>query len=325
MEYVNFGSAGVKVSPIALGLGLRGQSSSDDAQRLIEHAIGQGINLIDCANIYAMLDDTSRTGESETILGRVLKTKRNDVVITSKVTESVGPGPNDRGSSRYHIMREVEQSLRRLQTDHIDVYLLHVFDATTRLEETIRALDDLVRQGKILYPGCSNFTPVQVCKGLWLQDRLGAAPFVCAQNQYSLLYRSGEAEMFELLRQEGLGLMAYSPLRMGLLTGRYTPGEAPPDGSFWSTTSRERYNAYFLHGGQVCQVVQAIAQQRSKSMAQVAMNWVISKPEVSVAISGSDTIEQIDENLGAVGWRLTDDEMELLDDASRLACAGVVA
>ena len=143
MQYVNFGRAGVKVSPIALGLGLRGLSSPDEAQRLIEHAIDRGINLIDCANVYALQDDTSRPGESETILGRVLKTKRDDLVITSKVTEPVGTGPNDRGSTRYHIMREVEHSLKRLQTDHIDVYILHIFDTSTPLEETIRALDDL--------------------------------------------------------------------------------------------------------------------------------------------------------------------------------------
>jgi aryl-alcohol dehydrogenase-like predicted oxidoreductase len=318
MEYVNFGRAGVKVSPIALGLGLRGQSSPDEAQRLIEHAIDQGVNLIDCANVYAMLDDTSRPGESETILGRVLKTKRNDVVITSKVTDRVGPGPNDRGSCRYHIMREVEHSLRRLQTDRIDVYILHLFDGTTRQEETVRALDDLVRQGKILYPGCSNFTPWQVCKALWLQDRLGAAPFVCVQNEYSLLQRREEREMFDLLRHEGLGLMAYSPLGLGLLSGKYTPGAAPPTGSYWSTRSQKSYDDCFSpDAASVYAVAQDIAGQRGKSVAQVALNWVISKPEVSVAISGSDTIAQFDDNLGAAGWRLTEDEMTRLDEVSR--------
>ena len=151
MEYVNFGKAGVKVSPLALGLGLRGQGDASDAQRLVEHAIDAGINFIDCANIYGLMDDRANIGRSEEILGKAIQGKRDDVVITSKVFSNIGPGPNDAGLSRYHIMREVERSLRRLNTDHIDIYLIHAYDEGTPQEETVRAMDDLVRSGKVRY------------------------------------------------------------------------------------------------------------------------------------------------------------------------------
>ena len=166
MEYVNFGSAGVQVSRLALGLGFRGQGDEAEAQRVIEHTIDQGINLIDCANVYGTMDDRANIGRSEVILGKALKGKRDDVVITSKVASPMGEGPNDDGLSRYHIMREVENSLTRLDTDHIDVYLVHTFDESTPLEETVRALDDLVRSGKVRYVGCCNYAAWQVCKGL---------------------------------------------------------------------------------------------------------------------------------------------------------------
>ena len=190
MEYINFGTAGVKVSRIALGLGLRGQADASEAQRVIETALDLGINLIDCANIYGPMDDRANIGQSETILGKVLRGKRDDVVITSKVASHVGHGPNDYGLSRYHIMREVERSLQRLNTDHIDVYLVHMYDKTTPLEETARALDDLIRAGKIRYIGCCNFEAWQVCRALWTADVVNASPFMCVQNQYNLLTRA---------------------------------------------------------------------------------------------------------------------------------------
>ena len=230
MQYVDFGGAGVRVSRIALGLGFRGQASADEAQRLIEHAIDSGINFIDCANSYTLgagsKPDATR---SEEVLSRVLKTRRDEVVITTKVAGRSGPGPNDQGLSRCHIMREVERSLRRLGTDHIDVYLLHSFDLETPLEETLRALDDLVAQGKVLYVGCCNFAAWQVVKALWTQDGINADPFICVQNPYSLLNRSLEREMFGLLGDQGLGAMVYSPLAVGLLTGVYSPDQPPPE------------------------------------------------------------------------------------------------
>ena len=211
MNYVNFGAAGVKVSPLALGLGLRGQGDAAAAQRLIEYAIDQGVNLIDCANIYGTMDDRTNIGQSEIVLGRALKGKRDDVVITSKVAGALGKGPNDAGLSRLHILREVENSLKRLDTDYIDVYLVHVYDPTVPQEETIRALDDLVRSGKVRYIGCCNYAAWQVCRALWIADNINATPFMCVQNPYSLLNRRVEQEMFGLVREVKLGYMAYSP------------------------------------------------------------------------------------------------------------------
>ncbi len=318
MEYVNFGSAGVKVSPISLGLGFRGQNSRTEGQRLIEHAIDSGINLIDCANIYGLGDDRRVRGTSEQVLARVLKKKRNDVVITSKVHSPVGDGPNDKGSSRYHILREVENSLRRLETDRIDVYLLHGWDDETPIEETARALDDVVSSGKVRYVGACNFAAWQVCKMLWVQDGIGADPLITLQNQYSLLVRGPETELFGIIRDQGLGAMAFSPLAVGLLSGAYGTDGSAPAGSLWSRENRRGSLKDVLTPQTIAvmDAVRDIASERGKTMAQVAVNWVLSQPEITVAISGSDTIEQLDDNLGALGWALEVEEIERLDEVS---------
>ena len=318
MEYVNFGSAGVKVSPIALGLGLRGQNSRAEAQRLIEHAIDSGVNLIDCANVYGLGDDRRVRGTSEQVLARVLKRKRDDVVITSKVHSPMGDGPNDLGSSRYHILRQVENSLRRLDTDRIDVYLLHGWDDETPIEETARALDDLVSSGKVRYVGACNFAAWQVCKMLWVQDGIGADPLITLQNQYSLLVRGPEAELFGIIRDQGLGAMAYSPIGVGLLSGAYgSDGSAPP-GSLWGREDRvdSLRAALTPETVAVMDAVRDIAAARGKTMVQVAVNWVLSHPEITVAISGSDTVEQLDDNLGALGWNLEPGEIDRLNQIS---------
>ncbi|CAN5840459.1 aldo/keto reductase [soil metagenome] len=317
MDYVNFGSAGVKVSQIALGMGLRGQGDEAAAQHLVEYALDQGINLIDCANVYGMMDDRANIGRSEIVLGRALKGKRDDVVITSKVCGRIGPGPNDQGLSRYHIMREAERSLKRLDTDHIDIYLVHSFDETTPQEETIRALDDLVRSGKVRYVGCCNYAAWQVCRALWLADNANAAPYMCVQNPYSLLNRRLEQEMFGLVRAQGLGVMAYSPLAVGLLSGAYKPGQSAPAGSLWATRRKDIYGKTM--DGVVVDIVKTVHDQAAelgKTPAQLALAWVLSHPEITVAISGADTVEQLDENLGGVGWVLPTEVRAKLDEAS---------
>ena len=295
---------------------MRGQGSEAEAARLIEYALAQGINLIDCANVYSTLDDHSHPGVSETILGRVLKGRRDEVVITSKVAGPIGPGPHDQGLSRFHIMREAARSLGRLQTDYIDDYLLHSFDEQTPLDETIRALDDLVRQGKVRYVGCCNFSAWQVCRSLWLADSLNAAPFICVQNPYSLVVRQLETEMFGLLRDQGLGAMAFSPLGVGLLSGAYEPGRPAPAGS-WFGQRKELYESG-LNGpaGDVVSTLIRLAGKIGKTPAQLAVAWVLSHPEITVAISGSDTIEQIDDVLGALGWELEETVRHELDEAS---------
>ncbi len=318
MEYVNFGKAGVKVSPLALGLGLRGQADENAAQRLIEHAIDNGINLIDCANIYGPMDDRDNIGRSEIILGKAIKGKRDDVVITSKVCSHIGQGPNDYGLSRYHIMREIDRSLTRIDTDHIDVYLIHVTDDTTPQEETIRALEDLVRSGKVRYLGCCNHQAWQVCKALWIADSINATPYMCVQNMYNLLNRDLETEMFGLVREEGLGVMCYSPLSVGLLSGVYSPDQPPPADTLWARRYPEEYDRRMRGAtGKVIATLKRLADALGKTPAQLAVAWVVSHPEVSVAISGSDTIEQLDDTLGGVGWELDAAVREELDEVSR--------
>ena len=320
MEYVNLGKAGVKVSRIALGFGFRGSPTDTEAQRVVEHAVASGINFLDCANTYGMnllygKDRTRDRGSAERVLGRVIKGKRDDMVITTKVFGSQGEGPNDGGLSRYHIMGEVERSLARMGTDHIDIYLLHSFDDGTPLDETLRALDDLISQGKILYAGCCNFTAWQACKALWSQERMGADPFVCVQNPYSLLNRSLERDMFGFVKDSGLGVMAYSPLAIGLLTGAYGPGVPADVGRPWADR-REELASIIEGAGALLDVVHDIARDRGKTMAQIALNWVLSHPEITAAISGSDAVEHVDDVLGGVGWSLSEAEITRLNEAS---------
>ena len=240
MEFVRIGSSDLEVSRMALGLGFRGQSSDSEAVRLIEHAIDSGINFIDCANKYQLRTDADDAhGSSEEILGRVLKSRRDEVVITSKVGAEGGDEKIAGGCSRENILREVERSLSLLGTDHIDLYLLHRFDPATPMEETLQVLDDLVTSGKVRYVGCSNYQAWQVCKALWFAERMSVTPFVCVQNNYNLLNRELEREMFPLVRDQGLGVMAFSPLQVGLLSGVYVPGEPPPPGTLWSERRQE--------------------------------------------------------------------------------------
>ena len=317
MEYVNFGTAGLKISRVALGLGFRGVSDVASGQRIIEHAIDLGINLIDCANSYSLTDARGNSGQSEMILGRALRGKRDDVVITSKVWSTTGPGPNDRGLSRYHILREVEQSLMRLNTDHIDVYLVHNFDESTPLTETIRALDDLVRSGKVCYVGCCNYAAWQVCKALWIADALNTTPYICVQNPYSLLNRALEREMFGLVQDTGLGVMAYSPLAVGLLGGLYSPGKPPPRGSLWAERKVSEFEAAVQ--GTPCKIINALktcATELDKTPAQLALAWILSHSEITTTIVGCDSTDEIPDIIGAVGWSLPDDVRQELDNVS---------
>ena len=317
MEYVFLGSSGLKVSRMALGMGLREQLDPGQAERMVRHALDRGINLIDCANIYGPGDDRANIGRSEEILGRALKGRRDDVVITSKVNERIGPGPNDEGASRYHIMREVERSLRRLGTDRIDVYLLHVYDAVTPLDEQCRALDDVVRQGKVRYVGVCNYQAWQVCLALSVQERINATRLITAQNPYSLLDRALEREMFPFARTAGVGIMAYGPLAIGLLSGMYGPDAPRSEATLWARRLPERLRTV-LDGqpGRVIAAVSEIATRMGVTMAQVALQWVMTHPEISVVITGADTVAQLDENLGAFGAELTSDDLDRLNSLS---------
>jgi len=317
VEYVSFGNSGLKVSRMAVGLGLREQHDETEVERLIHRAMEKGINLFDCANVYGLGDDRAFIGKSEEILGRALKGKRDDVVITSKVNQPIGTGPNDRGASRYHIMREVDRSLKRLDTDRIDVYLLHVFDAETPLDEQFRALEDLVRQGKIRYVGVCNFQAWQICQALGVQERINASRLITAQNPYSLLNRELEREMFPFVRATGVGIMAYAPLAIGLLSGAYRPDAPTSSSTLWARKGSESLAAA-LKGqpGEVIRTAFEVAERTGATVAQVALQWIMTHPEITVVITGADNTEQLDNNVGAVGLRLADEDVEALTRVS---------
>jgi aryl-alcohol dehydrogenase-like predicted oxidoreductase len=316
MEYRKIGKSGLRVSPICLGTAFRGWwqglNEEDASARTIERAVELGINFIDCANFYFQ-------GRCETLLGNTLKNishDRDDLVITSKVWSKIGDGPNDSGLSRFHIIRECERSLKRLQLDHIDIYLLHNFDPNTPLDETLRATDDLVRQGKVRYVGACNFTAAQVVESLWIANKAGYDPFVILQNQYNLMHRwEVEPELFPRCNQHGLGMMTFSPLAIGLLTGLFRRGQTPPAGSHWS--DNDRLDTILTErNDQIIQTLTQIAEAHKKTPAQTAIAWLLDHPELSAPIIGPDHPEHIDEAMGALDWNLTPEERQQLDEVS---------
>lgn len=310
--YTNLGNSGLKVSRVALGCGLRGQNEPEEFTKLIHKAIDLGINFIDCANVYGLSDNRERAGTSETILGQAIKGKRDDLIITSKVSSPIGTqnGPNDQGTSRYHILREAEKSLKRLNTDHIDIYLIHQFHSSTPYDESLRAMEILIQQGKIRYVGVCNYQAWQVVQSLRMQDTLNAAPLITIQNPYSLLNRGLEKEMFPMLRATGTGMMAYSPLAAGLLTGT----AAPPVVA--RTKSNQDLNNLIE---KTRKPLLKISQETGYTIPQIAIAWILSKPEVSAVITGSDTQQQVEENVVSLKAEIPPESLEKLDEISKNA------
>jgi aryl-alcohol dehydrogenase-like predicted oxidoreductase len=314
MEYRRLGQAGVKVSPICLGAGVRGHLDEERFIRTIEHAIDLGCNFIDCANNYGH-------GQSEILLGQAIKGKRDNLVITSKVFTRTGPGPNDQGLSRSHIMHQVNSSLKKLQTDWIDIYYMHRPDPDTGIEETLRTLEDLVRQGKVRYVGASNHNATQVVELLWTADRLGLEPIVCLQNHYNLLHRwEVEPELLGVCRRYGLGLMTYSPLAIGLLSGRFRWGQTPPVDTYWDP---ERLQVALSERiDLVIQTLVDLAAGRGATPAQLALAWILGHDEVTAPIVGADRPEYVDDVFGALAIELTQQERQALDTVSKWETPG---
>ena len=314
MDYVRLGRAGVKVSRLCLGTAFRGywHGHTDEATaiRTVETAIDLGCNFIDCANYYYQ-------GRCEDLLGKAIKGKRDDLVVTTKVWSQMGDGPNDRGLSRFAIMREIDRSLKRLQTDYIDVYLLHSWDEHCELDETLKAFDDLVRQGKVRYVGACNFTAAQTVEALWTADRGGLDPFFVLQNQYNILQRWGiEPELLPLCRQYGMGMMTFSPLAVGLLTGRFRRGETPPADSAW--TAGERFDAALDEKTDaIIQRLIDIGQAQNKTPAQVAIAWILANDDVTAPIIGPDRPEHVEEVFGALEVEFSAEQLKSLDELSQ--------
>lgn len=309
MQYRRLGRTGVWVSEIAFGCAHLGSKPSDESEaiKLVHRAIDLGINFIDTANIYV-------GGRSEEIVGKALKGIRHQVVLATKVRGRMGEGRNDEGLSRYHIFRQVEASLRRLQTDYIDLYQVHWWDANTPLDETLMALEDLVRQGKVLYIGCSNFAAWQLCKSLWLSDKNGWARFETNQVRYSLLDRSVENELVPLCESEGVGILAYSPMGGGFLAKDPMPESSTV---FWARSRRDRQSEVVTEREQrIWQTVNQLAQKYGRPMSHIALAWVLRLSVVSSAIIGASNIAQLEENANASGFKLSDDDIEILNRQS---------
>jgi aryl-alcohol dehydrogenase-like predicted oxidoreductase len=317
MQYRFLGRTGLKVSEICLGTQTFGWGADEaTAYALADRFVEAGGNFFDTSNIY-------NQGQSETMLGNWLKSRgnRSRLVVASKVFFPTGDGPNDTGLSRKHIFEQIEGSLRRLQTDYVDLYQTHCFDASTPLDETLRAFDDLVRAGKVHYIGASNFSPSQLTRAVMLGQAHGWARFDCLQPEYSLLVRSTEWELLPLCRSEGIGVICWSPLAGGWLTGKYRRDQPPPPDSRVGRADRWDDLPEQRESERTWRIVDAllhISQMRNKAPSQVALNWLLQQPGVTAPIIGARTVAQLEENLGSVNWALSAEELAELDQVSQI-------
>ena len=318
MEYRSLGRSGLKVSAISMGtfsFGGEGDFAKvasqgvKEAQRLVDVCIDGGVNLFDTANMYSL-------GRSEEILGEVLQGKRDQVLISSKARMRIGDGPNDEGVSRYHLIRECERSLKRLRTDHIDIYIMHEWDGLTPLEEMLSALDMLMRQGKIRYIGCSNYSGWHIMKALGIAEQKNLPRFVTQQIHYTLEAREAEYELLPISVDQGLGVMVWSPLAAGLLSGAFGRNRAPASSrqaSGWSEPPIRDTERLW----NIIEVLDDIAAARGVSAAQVSLAWTLSRPAVSSLVVGGLSEEQFRDNIAAVSLKLSAEELERLNQVSR--------
>jgi aryl-alcohol dehydrogenase-like predicted oxidoreductase len=319
MEFRQLGRSGLKVPALGFGTGTFGGGNeffkawgaSDvvEATRLVDVCLDAGVNLFDTADIYS-------DGLSETILGKAVAGRRDKVLISTKATFRMGPGPNDLGSSRHHLIQACEASLRRLGTDYIDIYHLHGFDALTPQEEVLSTLDNLVTSGKVRYIACSNFSGWHLMKALDVSDRYGWPRYVGHQVYYSLIAREYEWELMALGTDQGVGALIWSPLGWGRLTGKVRRGQPLPAVSRLHKTGDmgPKVDNEYLY--KVVDALDEVAKETGKTVPQIALNWLLQRPTVSTVIFGARNEEQLKQNLGAVGWNLTAEQIDKLDRAS---------
>lgn len=308
MNYRHLGNSGLVVSELGLGTNAFGKRCDEETSiAIIEHAIDQGITFIDTANIYAGT-------LSERIIGKALQGMRNNVVLTTKAGLPTGQGPYDKGSSRRHLMKELEQSLTRLQTDYVDLYQIHTFDPQTPLEETLRCLEDMITSGKVRYIGCSNYRAWELMKALGISERLGITKYISHQSSYSLADRTPEREMIPLCLDQGLGVIPYFPLAGGILTGKYIA--ETPDGS--RAVTDPSFTRFFSEKVmKLSEDVSAIAKRCGTTASQLSIAWLLHQKVVSTVIVGATKVEQLSSNLGAVSLTLTEEILEQLDACSQ--------
>ncbi len=319
MEYRQLGGSGLKVPVLSYGAATFGggtplfkawgETDVAEATRLVDICLDAGVNFFDTADIYSK-------GMSEEILGKAIGKRRNDVIISTKATFAMSKSPNDLGSSRYHLIRAVEDSLRRLGTDHIDVYHMHGFDAITPIEEVLSTLNNLIESGKVRYIGCSNFSGWHLMKSLSISERHGWSKYVSHQAYYSLIGREYEWELMPLAIDQKVATMVWSPLGWGRLTGKIKRNTGIPDGSRLHETASYGPPVEDNYLFDVVDALEEIAGETGKTIPQVALNWLLHRPTVANIVIGARNEEQLRQNLGAVGWNLTADQVARLDAAS---------
>jgi aryl-alcohol dehydrogenase-like predicted oxidoreductase len=311
MKYKRLGKAGVKVSELCLGTMIYGQQVEEaPAIKIIRRAVDLGINFLDTADTYV-------NGRSEQIVGKAIEGQRDDIVLATKVYNRMGPGPNDEGLSRKHIMHAVEASLTRLGTDYIDLYQVHRFDATTPLAETLSALTDLVDMGKVHYIGCSNFAAWQIEKALRISDVHGFVALSSSQPRYNLLGREVERDLLPLCLEEGIGVIPYSPLAGGFLTGKYQPDAPMPEGSRGQLRPEwmEQYHTDQNH--RVLRELQSLSEETGLKLSQLSLAWLLANPAVTAPIIGASRIQQLEENVDVVDHALTPNALQRMNDVSK--------
>ncbi|MEM2905442.1 MAG: aldo/keto reductase [Candidatus Bathyarchaeia archaeon] len=311
MKYKSLGKTGVKVSELCLGTMIFGRQVDEASSiKIIKRAVDAGVNFIDTANVYA-------EGRSEEIVGKAIDGMRESIVLATKVRGRMGLGPNDEGLSRKHIMRSVEASLKRLGTDHIDLYQVHRTDPTTPLRETLTALNDLVRAGKVHYIGCSNFPAWQVEKALWISDVNGLESFVTVQPRYNVIDREVERELLPLCVEEGLGVIPYSPLAGGFLTGKYQPGRPPPEGTRFQLRPEWLSQSFTPRNQAVLQELEKLSKETGMTMGQLSLAWLLANPAVTSPIIGASKLEQLEENLQVVDRPLPVEALNRISEVSK--------
>ncbi|HEX7034519.1 MAG TPA: aldo/keto reductase [Pseudomonadales bacterium] len=308
MEHRRLGESGLYVSEVGIGCNNFGRRIDADAtRRVVDAALDHGIDFFDTADVYG-------DQRSEELLGQALGARRDRAVIATKFGMPTGPSLHEKGGSRRYVRRAVEASLRRLGTDYIDLYQMHAPDPATPIEETLSVLDDLVREGKVRYVGCSNFAGWQIADAAWTARRGGYTPFVTAQNHYSLLERSVRHEVLPACRRFGLGLLPYFPLASGLLTGKYRRGSSPPADSRLGLMEAMARRVLTEQNFDRVEALTAFANERGHELLELAFCWLLSQPEVSSVIAGATSPEQVASNArAAAGWRLSADEMSELE------------
>lgn len=317
MEYRNLGRTGLKVSELCLGTMQFGWTADEETSlKILSKAFEAGINFIDTADIYSVWAEGNPGGVAETIIGNWMKQRdipRHQVVIATKVRGKMGESPNDEGLSRAHIIKAVEDSLRRLQTDYIDLYQTHWYDENTPIEETLSTMDDLIHQGKVRYLGCSNYPSWRLMESLWFADKYNLARFDSLQPHYNLVHRSEfERELAEICGTYEIGVTPYSPLAGGFLTGKYRKDKTPESDRL--SSARRYFNE---RNWDLLDKMESIGTEKgSFSISQLALAWMLTNPLISSPIIGPRKLEQLDDNLGATSLRLTPEEKQLLDDAS---------